>query len=304
MGNSTTNLAVLLRKRPWRCCGARDVLLIASLALFLAGCSDNKPSTDAGVEQSSLVMPELRGLTVNQATARYRAAGFTGMVSFLNNGNCSPGNRPGKSYRQEPKSNSRLDASGDVSLYTGCFNVTVASSANGSVVPVLDEPGERTSVAGVFNLKGYNSLDFSVLPDTGYEVASVLINGTPIALTADNNYRISEIRADQSVSVNFVATSDDTPDDTSDDTPDDTPAAPPVTTYTVAASVLAGDCAISPSGNVSVNEGADQSFTITVNSGVVSLLDVDSTPTACDQAGCSYSFVGVAADHTIDVICN
>ncbi len=296
MGNSTTNLAVLLRKRPWRCCGARDVLLIASLALFLAGCSDNKPSTDAGVEQSSLVMPELRGLTVNQATARYRAAGFTGMVSVLNNGNCSPGNRPGKSYRQEPKSNSRLDASGDVSLYTGCFNVTVASSANGSVVPVLDEPGERTSVAGVFNLKGYNSLDFSVLPDTGYEVASVLINGTPIALTADNNYRISEIRADQSVSVNFVATSDDTPDDT--------PAAPPVTTYTVAASVLAGDCAISPSGNVSVNEGADQSFTITVNSGVVSLLDVDSTPTACDQAGCSYSFVGVAADHTIDVICN
>jgi hypothetical protein len=77
-----------------------------------------------------------------------------------------------------------------------------------------------------------------------------------------------------------------------------------VTTYTVAASVLAGDCTISPSGDVSVTEGADQSFTITVNSGVVDLLDVDSTPTACDQAGCSYSFVGVAADHTIDVICN
>ena len=71
MGNSTTTLAVLLRQRPWRCCAARDVLLIASLALFLAGCSDNKTSTDAGVEQvvveqSSLVMPELRDLTAEQ----------------------------------------------------------------------------------------------------------------------------------------------------------------------------------------------------------------------------------------------
>lgn len=293
MSNSTTNLAVLLRQRPWRCCAARDVLLIASLALFLAGCSDNKTSTDAGVEQvvveqSSLVMPELRDLTAEQATARYRAAGFTGMVSVLNNGNCSPGNGPGKSYRQEPKLNSGLEASGEVWLYTGCFDVTVASPANGSVVPVLDAPSERTSVAGVFNLKSYNSLDFSVLPDTGYEVASVFINGTPIALTADNNYRISEIHADQSVSVNFVAT----------------PAPTPATTYTIVASVLAGDCTISPSGDVSVNEGDDQIFTITVNSGVVDLLDVDSTPTACDQAGCSYSFVGVAADHTIDVICN
>ncbi|MBT7181422.1 MAG: hypothetical protein HN906_02575, partial [Acidiferrobacteraceae bacterium] len=153
MSNSTTNLAVLLRQRPWRCCAARDVLLIASLALFLAGCSDNKTSTDAGVEQvvveqSSLVMPELRDLTAEQATARYRAAGFTGSVSVLNNGNCSPGNRPGKSYRQEPKLNSGLEASGEVWLYTGCFDVTVASPANGSVVPVLDEPGERTSVAG------------------------------------------------------------------------------------------------------------------------------------------------------------
>ena len=301
MSNSATNLATLLRQRPWRCCGARDVLLIASLALFLTGCSDNKTSTDAGVEQvvveqSSLVMPELRDLTVEQATARYRAAGFTGTVSVLNNGNCSPGNRPGKSYRQEPKLNSGLDASGEVWLYTGCFDVTVALSANGSVVPVLDGPGERTSVADVFNLKSYNSLDFSVLPDTGYEVASVFINGTPTALTVDNNYRISEIDADQSVSVNFAPTPTPTP------TPAPTPT--PVTTYTIVASVLAGDCTISPSGNVSVNEGDDQIFTITVNSGVVDLLDVDSTPAACDQAGCSYSFVGVAADHTIDVICN
>ena len=309
MSNSATNLAVLLRQRPCRCCGVWDVLLIAGLALFLAGCSDNKPSTDTGVEQVaaeqlSLVMPELKDLTVEQATARYRAAGFTGAVSVLNNGNCSPGNRPGKSYRQEPKPNSGLDASGKVWLYTGCFDVTVAPSANGSVAPVLDEPGERTSVADVFNLKSYNSLDFLVLPDTGYEVASVFINGTPIALTVDNNYRISEIHADQSVSVNFAPTPTPTPAPTPAPTPTPTPAPTPVTTYTIVASVLAGDCAISPSGNVSVNEGDDQIFTITVNSGVVDLLDVDSTPAACDQAGCSYSFVGVAADHAIDVICN
>ncbi len=305
MSNSTANLVMLLRQRSWRWCRARDALLIVSLTLFLAGCSDNKPSTDAGLdqvvtEQSSLVMPELRDLTAEQATARYRAAGFTGTVSVLDNGNCSPGNRPGKSYRQEPRLNSEIDTSDDVQLYTGCFDVTVTSSANGSVVPVLDEPGERTSAPNVFNLKSYNSLDFSVVPSAGYEVASVFINGTPIALTSNNNYRISEIHADQSVSVNFAPTP--TPAPTPAPAPAPTPA--PVTTYTVAASVLAGDCAISPSGNVSVNEGSDQTFTITVNSGNVDLLTVDDIPVACDQAGCSYSFVSVSADHTIDVICS
>ena len=305
MSNATAKLTVLLRQRSWRCCGAPGALLMVSLALFLAGCSDNKPSTDAGiddvgVEKSFSLMPELRDLTVEQATARYGAAGFTGKVSVLNNGNCSSGNRPGKSYHQEPRPNSGLDASGEVSLYTGCFDVTVASSANGSVVPVLDAPSERTSVANVFNLKGYNSLDFSVLPNAGYEVEGVFINGIPIALTSDNNYRISEINAGQSISVNFAPIPTPAPAPA----PTPTPAPTPATTYTVAASVLAGDCTISPSGDVSVNEGADQSFTITVNSGVVDLLDVDSTPTACDQAGCSYSFTRVSADHTIDVICS
>ena len=64
------------------------------------------------------------------------------------------------------------------------------------------------------------------------------------------------------------------------------------------------DCAISPTGAVSVNEGADQSFDITVNSGVIQFLEVDGALEACNQFGCSYTFNNVAADHTLDVLCN
>ena len=77
------------------------------------------------------------------------------------------------------------------------------------------------------------------------------------------------------------------------------------TTYTIAASVLAGQCTITPSGSVIVSEGASQSFSIAINSGGGGLLLVDDVPasTICEQNGCNYNFSNVAADHTISVIC-
>jgi hypothetical protein len=82
------------------------------------------------------------------------------------------------------------------------------------------------------------------------------------------------------------------------------PAPAPAVTYTITATLLGGDCTVSPSGAVTVNEGANQDFDITVNSGVVQFLEVDGGVEACNQFGCTYTFNNVVADHTLDLLCN
>ena len=44
-------------------------------------------------------------------------------------------------------------------------------------------------------------------------------------------------------------------------------------------------------------------FTITVNSGLVGLLEVDDNAVDCDASGCNYTFTGVTSDHSIKVTC-
>ena len=67
--------------------------------------------------------------------------------------------------------------------------------------------------------------------------------------------------------------------------------------------IQSGDCSISPSGSVSVSENDDQTFSITVNSGLLALLEVDDNAVDCDAGGCDYSFTNVASDHSIKVTC-
>ena len=72
------------------------------------------------------------------------------------------------------------------------------------------------------------------------------------------------------------------------------PAAPTIPTFTITASAGTGG-SISPSGNVIVSYGDNQTFTVTANSGyqITSVL-MDGTP-----ATAPYTFVNVAEDHTI-----
>ena len=70
------------------------------------------------------------------------------------------------------------------------------------------------------------------------------------------------------------------------------------TQYTLTASAGAGG-AISPSGAVKVNQGANQTFTFTPSTGyTVNTLSVDGVSVA---AGASYTFSNIAANHTISV---
>ena len=131
-----------------------------------------------------------------------------------------------------------------------------------------------------------------MVTQSNYSLVSVLANGAKITPRANQRYRLPELTSDQNVSIVF--SEDPAP------APDPAPAA----TYTITATLLGGDCTVSPSGPVTVNEGANQDFDITVNSGVVQFLEVDGGVEACNQVGCTYSFNNVVADHTLDVLCN
>ena len=271
------------------------------LVAGLLSCSDNTPLTSTGIEALSpevLVMPSVKDRTPEEATARLMAAGFSGSVSLATNGKCSPGNQPGKIYRQEPAIGASVDSDRAVTLYSGCFEVAVSLSSGGYIVPVIDDSAERTGSENVFNIKAYNSLDFTVVPESGYGVASVSVNASKISLKASQRYRLPEITSDQIVSVVFSEDPEPAPN------PEPAPDPAPATTYTITATLLAGDCTVSPSGAVTVNEGAGQNFDIVANSGVVALLEVDGIPETCDQLGCSYTFSSVTADHTLNVLCN
>lgn len=275
---------------------ARRVIFLVIASGALGSCSNGGPSSSSGADQLAIdasqspatAVPEVRDFTFEQAVSVLSGWGFSGQVIEVDNGKCVSGNRPGKVYRQEPPVGQVTASLGEVKLYTGCFDVVFSVSAGGDIDAALDDPAERTGVPNRFNLKAFNSLDFTVAADPGFTLESVSVNGSTLAAQAGGSYRLPELTSDRTVAVVFS----------------ENPAPAPATTYTITAILLGGDCAISPTGAVSVNEGADQSFDITVNSGVVQFLDVDGTLEACNQFGCTYTFNNVAADHTLNVLCN
>ncbi|MED5250017.1 MAG: PASTA domain-containing protein [Pseudomonadota bacterium] len=275
---------------------ARRVIFLAIVSGVVGSCSNGGPSSSSGADQlvtdvsqsPATAIPEVRDRPFEQAVSVLRRWGFSGQVTEVYNGKCVSGNRPGKVYRQEPPVGQLTASLGEVKLYTGCFDVSFSVSAGGKIDAVLDDPAERTGVANRFNLKAFNSLDFTVAADAGFVLESVSANGSTLVAQAGGGYRLPELTSDQTVVVVFA----------------ENPAPAPATTYTITATLLGGDCAISPTGAVSVNEGADQSFDITVNSGVIQFLEVDGSLEVCNQFGCSYTFNNVAADHTLDVLCN
>jgi|TARA_B100002051_G_scaffold70366_1_gene66766 hypothetical protein len=277
---------------------ARRVIFLAIVSSVVGSCSNGGPSSSSGADQlatdvsqsPATAIPEVRDRPFEQAVSVLRRWGFSGQVTEVYNGKCVSGNRPGKVYRQEPPVGQLTASLGEVKLYIGCFDVGFSVSAGGKIEAVLDDPAERTGVANRFNLKAFNSLDFTVAADAGFVLESVSANGSTLVAQAGGGYRLPELTSDQTVVVVFAE--------------NPAPAPAPTTTYTITATLLGGDCAISPTGAVSVNEGADQNFDITVNSGVIQFLEVDGSLEACNQFGCSYTFNNVAADHTLDVLCN
>lgn len=151
------------------------------------------------------------------------------------------------------------------SAYSNAANQTIrtiaaSTGANGSI-----SPNGTVAVAN-----GANQT-FTMTPNAGYKVGSVTVDGSSAG--AVTSYTFSNITANHTISATFS-----------------------VNTVTITASAGANG-AISPNGAIAVTAGADQTFTITPNSGYhVNDVLVDG---ASVGAVTTYTFSNVAGPHTV-----
>jgi hypothetical protein len=158
-----------------------------------------------------------------------------------------------------------------ISVFFGVKIYTIAASAgaNGGISP-----------SGDISVYGDNqTLMFTFMPKTGYEINQVLIDGVndPAAVTA-GSYVFTNIDAGHTISVTFK-----------------------IITYTITASVGTNG-SISPSGNVSVNHDKSQRFDFAPSAGYeINQVLIDGVNDSDAVATGFYTFTDVTADHTISV---
>ena len=131
--------------------------------------------------------------------------------------------------------------------------------------------GGTISPTGTVTVNHGTSQVFTIAANSGYQVSSVTVDG--VSQGAITSYTFSNVTAGHTISATFA-----------------------VRTYTITASAGTGG-SISPSGAVSVNQGASQTFTIAANTGyTIAGVTVDGVP---QGAISSYTFGNVTAAHTI-----
>ncbi|WP_026231874.1 malectin domain-containing carbohydrate-binding protein, partial [Neolewinella persica] len=150
--------------------------------------------------------------------------------------------------------------------FTNAYTLDASAGTNGTIAPsgqlVLEEGADQT---------------YTFTPDGGYEIEEVLVDGSPVTLTNDE-YTFTNVMADATISVSFVASS--------------------VNTYTLTPTAGANG-AIDPATAVVVNEGTNQLFTFTPDPGFqVADVLVDGSSVGAVN---SYEFVNIIADATIAV---
>jgi PKD repeat protein len=162
------------------------------------------------------------------------------------------------------------------------FNNVVAAStisATFAANPVITS--SVTSGSGTISPSGstsltYNSFQtYTITPNAGYYVASILADGSPVGSPTGyaTTYTFNNVVANHTISVTFLAN--------------------PVITATV----TSGSGTIMPSGSVSVIYGTSQTFTISPSTGYyISSVSVDGTNQGSIT---SYTFTGVTGPHTL-----
>lgn len=152
--------------------------------------------------------------------------------------------------------------------------ISATSGANGKISPSGDIKVTRGA-----------SATFSFLPNTGYVVDTVKVDGRAIA-NASNPYTLFDVNADSRISVTFKQGS-----------------VPPLSTHTVETSVQGGEFGhgtVSPAGKTPVIAGSAMAVSFVPDSGyVVNKVMVDGI--SVPFAGNSYQFASVDQDHTLVV---
>ena len=139
------------------------------------------------------------------------------------------------------------------------FKITVAAGPHGTITP------------GTTTVNYGDSAAFTIAPDTGYNIADVLVDG--ISQGAITSYTFSNVTADHTIAATFAI-------------------------QTFAITPVAGSHGtITPSTVQTVNYGGSITFTIAPNTGYV--IDDVTMDGASQGAITSYTFSNVTANHTI-----
>ncbi len=143
---------------------------------------------------------------------------------------------------------------------TNTYTITATAGTGGSITP-----------SGSVTVNQGANQTFTMTPDTGYLIADVMVDGS--SARAVSAYTFNNVTMNHTIGVTFAAN-----------------------TYTITATAGSGG-SISPSGSATVNHGANQTFTITANSGYsIANVLVDGTSVG---AVSTYTFTNVTATHTI-----
>ncbi|MBQ1652788.1 MAG: MucBP domain-containing protein, partial [Bacteroidales bacterium] len=147
------------------------------------------------------------------------------------------------------------------------YTITASAGNGGTITP----NGAVTVEEGI-------DKTFAIAASTGYHIADVLVDGQSVGAVV--SYTFQNVNANHTIEATFEA----------DATPN---------TYTITATAGNGGT-ITPNGTITVNEGADQSFTITPNAGyrIASVL-VDNADATSQLVNGVYTFTNVRANHTI-----
>ena len=149
------------------------------------------------------------------------------------------------------------------------FVITASSDANGSISPSGNEPVTQ----------GENQT-FTFTPNTGYEIDQVLVDGTnnTDAVSA-GSYTFTNVTTVHTISVTFK-----------------------LMQYTLSATAGTGGGGISPSGDVAVDYGSDQTFNFNPDTGYeIDQVLVDGVNDDTAVSAGSYTFTNVTAGHSIYV---
>lgn len=145
------------------------------------------------------------------------------------------------------------------------FAITASSGANGSVTP-----------SGVTNVVQGGSQIYAITPDSGYDVATLVVDS--ISIATSTTYTFTNVQATHTISATFALLP------------------VPPTTHTITSSAGANGN-VTPLGAIIVADGASQAFNIIPDSGFFTeTLLVNGSPASTSSP---YTFTNVTADHTI-----
>lgn len=153
-------------------------------------------------------------------------------------------------------SNHTISATFEINRYS----ITAESSENGTITP-----------SGTVFAEHGSELTFTITPNTGYQVADVIVDGK--SKGALESYTFKDISSDHTIKAFFERK------------------------YYTIKTIKTQYGTIEPSGSIKVAHGADQSFSITPNEGY-KIHDVQVDKESVGPVD-SYTFVNVTTDHTI-----